>query len=421
MCGSVHILAEICLTQVGRYETTISNINPNGTYTVLYYPCFEVGDFQMYVLLIARGYPTKRYKTNGIFEFDQARALAKSGCKVVYAAVDVRSIRRWRKWGIEHQRIDGVDVHAINIPGGRIPRPVLQRMSGQGLLILYERIVDKHGVPDVLHAHFTGSGYTALELKKKTNIPLVVTEHSSQINQPFINPQLFEIAEEVYNCSDALIAVSPALAENISRHFGITPTYIPNMVDVDVFQHQPRKRDGRFRMVSTGNLIHTKRMDLTIEAFHKAFGSSSNAQLTIFGEGPKRKELEDQIRKLGMEQQIYLMGMCSRSEIAKELSHSDCFVLASESETFGVAYIEALASGVPVIATKCGGPEAFVTEENGIMVDVNNVNQLVEAMLYIHAHVDNYNREQISQETRQEFSLDMVARQIRKIYAEVLR
>jgi len=54
----------------------------------------------MYVLFIARGYPTNKYKTYGIFEFDQAKALAKQGHKVVYAAIDLRSIRRWRKWDL---------------------------------------------------------------------------------------------------------------------------------------------------------------------------------------------------------------------------------------------------------------------------------------------------------------------------------
>ena len=72
----------------------------------------------MYIMIVARGYPSEKYKMNGIFEFDQAKALAQEGHKVVYAAVDVRSIRRWRKWGIEKKTIYGVELYAINIPGG---------------------------------------------------------------------------------------------------------------------------------------------------------------------------------------------------------------------------------------------------------------------------------------------------------------
>ena len=123
----------------------------------------------MYILIIARGYPTEKYKTNGIFEFDQARALAEAGHKVVFAAVDVRSIRRWRKWGIERKKIEGIDVYAINIPGGRIPKAILQKISSFGLNILYRVIEKEQGKPEVMHAHFAGVGYTASKLHKNSN------------------------------------------------------------------------------------------------------------------------------------------------------------------------------------------------------------------------------------------------------------
>lgn len=84
-----------------------------------------------------------------------------------------------------------------------------------------------------------------------------------------------------------------------------------------------------------------------------------------------------------------------KKKIAEQLSKSDCFVLASQSETFGVAYIEALAMGVPVIATKCGGPEGFVNENNGIMIDVDSESQLIEAMKYMYNNSDKYDREEI--------------------------
>ena len=78
----------------------------------------------MYTMFVARGYPTEKYKTYGIFEFDQAKALAQNGVKVVYAAIDLRSIRRWRRWGIYIRKIDGVEVYSINIPIGNLCKPI---------------------------------------------------------------------------------------------------------------------------------------------------------------------------------------------------------------------------------------------------------------------------------------------------------
>ena len=137
----------------------------------------------MRVLIVARGYPTKKYKMNGIFEFDQAKALVEAGIDVVYAAVDVRSIRRWRKWGYESFVKEGVQIESINVPCGRIPKNILNKISEFSLNRLYKRIVSKHGKPDIIHSHFIGMGYITAKLFNNSGIPLVHTEHYSGMNQ----------------------------------------------------------------------------------------------------------------------------------------------------------------------------------------------------------------------------------------------
>jgi len=375
----------------------------------------------MNIMIMARGYPTEKYKLNGIFEFDQAKALAKSGCKVVYAAIDVRSIRRWRKWGIEYKSIDGVKVYAINIPGGRIPKYMLQWLSEFGLKVLYKKILNEHGIPNILHAHFTDLGYLAVKLKKETHIPLVVTEHSSAINKKDIDKKLFNIAKITYSNADAIIAVSHSLGNIIKKQFNIDTMYVPNMVDTEVFCYSPREKSNKFNFVSTGNLINLKRMDLTIEAFHRAFKNKENITLTIFGEGPERQNLEKLIENYKLSSRVKLMGLCSRNNIAKQYINTDCFVLASQSETFGVAYIEALASGVPVIATKCGGPEGFVNEENGILVPINDINYLEDAMKCIYNNRLSYDREKISLDIIKKFSPESISKKLIKIYTEIIQ
>ena len=375
----------------------------------------------MYTLFITRGYPTEKYKTNGIFEFDQAKALAEQGHKMVYAAIDLRSIRRWRKWGIEKELINGIEVYAINIPLGRVPKNMLRRFSFLGLKLLYKKIIKKHGIPDILHAHFTGPAYSASKLKDITGIPLVVTEHSSQINKENINESLNKIASVAYKNADKVIAVSPSLSQRIKNNFNVDSVYIPNIVDLKIFKYQSKKEDNKFNFVSTGNLIDTKRMDLTIEAFYEAFGNNPKITLTIFGQGPKRKILEDLIDKYNLNSQVNLMGLCSREEIAEQFKKTDCFVLASQSETFGVAYIEALAMGVPVIATKCGGPEAFVNERNGIMIEVNKKRQLSEAMKYMYNNIHKYDRKNIAINIKEKFSPEIVANKIIEVYKKCFK
>lgn len=374
----------------------------------------------MYVMIISRGYPTNKYKMNGIFEFDQAVALAKAGCKVAFAAVDVRSIRRWRKWGLERNEIQGVNVYVMNIPCGRLPKVIMNKVMSIGLSIIYKLIVKELGKPDVLHAHFAEVGYVASILKQRIKVPLVITEHSSLINKPIIEKRLIKIATEAYVQADAVVAVSPSLVNAIKDKLNIIARYIPNVVDTDLFTYSHSEHCRSFNFVSTGNLIITKRMDLTVEAFYSTFHDLPPVTLTIFGEGSERTKIEEIIKKHHLEGRVILMGTCSREVISEKLKISDCFVLASRSETFGVSYIEALATGVPVIATKCGGPETFVHEENGLMIPVDDFDSLVDAMKYMYENIKKFDSEKISDQIKSEFSPEKVSSKLIEVYEEVL-
>jgi L-malate glycosyltransferase len=373
----------------------------------------------MYILVVSRGYPTKKYNLNGIFEFAQAKALAKIGCKVVFAAVDVRSIRRWRKWGLEHHYIEGVNVYAINIPVGKMPRIILNIITSIGLNVIYKRILKEFGRPDILHAHFTGVGYAASNLKKRINVPLVITEHSSLIMMPKINRKIFKTAKDAFKHANALIAVSPALVKVIENKFNIKPLYVPNIVDTDLFFYRPRVQKDLFNFVSIGSLTYNKRMDLTIAAFYNAFRDFTNVRLTIFGEGKERPKLESLIEKYNLKTKVIFEGICKQETIAKKLRESDCFVLPSKSETFGVAYIEALACGVPIIATKCGGPEVFVNKSNGLLIPVNDVDTLAVAMKYMYKNITLFDKKKIAKDIKSKFSPEVVANQLLRIYKKI--
>lgn len=373
----------------------------------------------MYTLFVARGCPDEKYKTYGIFEFDQAKSLAKQGVKVVYASLDLRSIRRWRKWGIYRTKIDGVEVYSINIPLGNIPKKSLKKAYVWALDKLYKKIEKEQGKPDLIHSHFMDPSYAALILKEKINIPLVVTEHSSKINRDNIDKDLFEMASIVYNKADRIISVSEALREKIKKNFGIDSIYISNMVDLEVFKYKPKIKSDNFNFVSTGNLIELKRMDMTIKAFYKAFKDDENVSLKIFGQGTDKDKLQALINTYNLQDRVKLMGLCAREDIADTFIETDCFVLASRSETFGVAYVEALAMGVPVIATKCGGPEGFVNEDNGVLVPVDDVDILSDRMRYMFEQIDKFDREKIAMDTREMFCSETIAKEIISIYKQI--
>lgn len=375
----------------------------------------------MNILIIARGYPSKKFYLNGIFEFDQAKALAKSGHKVVYAAIDMRSMRRWRKWGFESFVKDGVLIESINVPCGRLPNNILQKVKEISLNKLYEKIVDKHGEPDIIHAHFLGMGYATVKVLRDKKIPIFLTEHLSSMNQKIIPIDIRKLGEFTYPKVDKLITVSNLLAESIRRNFGVEAITIPNIVDASSFNFVNNiKKDKSFIFISTGALIKRKGMDVLINAFGEAFNNISDVKLYVFGEGPERENLEALINKLNLTKQVFLMGLVGRKVIADKMQVSDCFVLASQLETFGVVYIEAMAAGLPVIATRCGGPEEFITKDNGVLTTVNSREELSLALKYMFENANKYSREKISVEAKKLFSPESIADKLLKIYLDVL-
>lgn len=373
----------------------------------------------MYILVIAGGYPSCKTPLSGIFEFDQAKALRDLGHKVIFVSIDMRSLRRFRKWGKSHFFQEGIEIYNISLPLGSVPARWMIFFGQCGLQFLYKKICAKHEPPDIVHAHFTPTAAIASILKVKYHLPFIVTEHSSALNVDVLTKSSINYAMQAYLFADALITVSSTLAKKIQRHFGLKSIVIHNIVDITSFDKTDIKKTDTFTFISVGNLIYGKGFDLLIDAFANA-QLPKNVFLLIIGEGKCRNELQERIDRLGLSSQIKLLGFLPRTQIAEIMNNSHVFVLATRRETFGVAYIEAMLMGLPVIATICGGPEDFVHKEQGLLIPTENVSALTDALQTMYATWSNYNKEQISAYCRREFSPEKIGRKLLSVYEEVL-
>ena len=376
----------------------------------------------MRVFIISRGYPSEKYVTNGIFEFDQAKALAKQGHEVIFLANDLRSLRRKRKFGSESFIKDGVQVEALNIPCGKIPKRMLMKVRSTVIKRLYNRCVRKYGKPDIIHSHFLEISYCTVKALKGEGIPLVMTEHLSTMNNKVIPENLIALGNNTYRYCDKVIAVGKKIAQTIENNFGVKAEIIPNVVDTDSFSLKsvPVRHNG-FKVISVGALIKRKHMDLLIKAFTEFAEKHDDVSLEIFGKGEERENLERLIAENNMSSTITLHGARPRKEIADSMKKADCFVLASDVETFGVVYIEAMAMGLPVIATKSGGPENFVNDTNGILIDPDNKEVLVKSLEKMYDSCGSYDKIKISEDIAKQFSPKAVAEQLSKIYNQTIK
>lgn len=365
----------------------------------------------LHIVVVARGFAPGGHGAPGIFEFDQARALADAGHRVTLAALDVRSALRRRPMGIRHTEADGVRVLDLNWPLGRVPPQVQASVLARAWQRALPDITDHLGAPDIVHAHFAPWGYAAATTRHPA--PVVITEHWTKLNGPTVDPALARVAAKAYRAADAVVAVSASQGATLRERFGIAPVVVPNVVQTGEFAWAlSRRTQAHHRVVSVSGLRPIKRQDALIRAVAEMPG----VRLRIIGDGPDRSALAGLIALLGVSDRISLLGQLDRSAIAAEFADADVFALPSEQETFGVVHVEAMASGLPVVTTPSGGPEPLITPATGVLV--SDVGAPLEAGLRKALDAD-WDRPAIAASVQQ-FSPPAVAARLTGLYDRVL-
>lgn len=367
------------------------------------------------VVVCGRGVPGPDSPLLGIFELDQARALQDAGLSVVYAALDVRSVRHRRPFGIRRLDVDGVETVVLSFPIGRIPRALNRRLMALLWDALFAAIQHSHGRPELLHGHFLPWTAALAGRRRWRRVPLVVTEHWSRLSGD-IPADIRNLGRHAYLDADAVLAVSSPLAGVIEREFGVDAQVVPDIVDTAAFGAlATMPREPGVRLVATGNLIARKNVDGLLRAFASA--APPEATLTVIGQGHERDSLEQLARELGVSERVRFAGRLTREEMAAEYARASGFALASHAETFGVVWAEALAAGLPVLATRCGGPEDFVTSSNGVLVE-DTAEAITTGMAELCRGIEaaRWDREEISREVAQKFSAPTVAASLIEVY-----
>jgi glycosyltransferase involved in cell wall biosynthesis len=319
---------------------------------------------------------------------------------------------------------------SYNLPGGKIGFPIKKLLIGNMLRRVYRKIITEYAKPDLIHAHFPEIGYGCLSLVSRENIPFVYTEHFSRVLQPKVHPQLARAVIGIYEKCDLLITVSSSQQKQLAEQYCVKSTVISNTVDTQVFSVASfnEDRQGPFTFISVGALEKVKNMDLLIEAFKKVFFNEDPQYeitrkpiLHIVGNGSQIGYLKQLINDNNLTEYTILHGLKNRHEIAQLFAQSDCFILVSKAETFGVVYIEAMAAGLPVIATRCGGPESYINDKNGKLVDVDDVDATAQAMVeMVRDRYQKYDKKEIREFTIDHFSPEKVSKSLIQEYESLL-
>jgi glycosyltransferase involved in cell wall biosynthesis len=392
------------------------------------------GKRNMHVLVIPSSYPTAGNPARGCFYREQAQSLARAGLRVGVVAPVIRGLRSLRHEGF--RKLTGLSVSDDEgVPTVR--RELLARFSlaprlhGRHWLRvghdLFRRYVDRFGVPDLIHAHGALlAGRLAVSIADKNGIPFVLTEHNTAFARRAIRPWQDAVIRQVIAQAAARIAVSPQLGRLLASRYETEPTewqWIPNVVapefrPPDGENHAPERM--RFRFLNVALLTPKKGHDTLLFALADLLAGGADAELRIVGGGPLQTSLSRLAERLGVASQVTFLGTLDRAAVVAEMQSADAFVLASRHETFGVVLIEALACGLPVVATVCGGPECIVEEQDGLLVPPDDVSALSQGMSRIVATRQKYPAASLRRRCLGRFGEQTVARQIIDVYTQSL-
>ncbi len=283
--------------------------------------------------------------------------------------------------------------HEVNVP----EYPLFHYQPYE--LALSSKLVDTvklHGI-EVLHVHYAIPHAYAAYMSKQMlaaegiHIPIVTTLHGTDITLVGSHPFYKSAVTFSINASDVVTSVSESLKKDTLRLFNITNeiNVIPNFIDFNKYK-EPNKADCQRHLLANkeeriithvSNFRKVKRIGDVIEIFHK-IQKSVPSKLVMVGDGPELEPAEELVRKLNIEEKVVFLG--KSNEVDKILCLSDLFLLPSETESFGLAALEAMASGVPVISSNTGGiPEVNIEGVSGYLATVGDVDKMANKAIEI--------------------------------------
>lgn len=381
----------------------------------------------MHVMFIPSWYDNNRNKVHGSFFREQATKLQESGVKVTVAYNEIWPLtligKVKEKSGLSFNVEKGLRTYRYKNYNFIPKHQLMFNIFDKRMEKLYKEVVKKEGKVDVIHAQSSlWGGISAAYVAKKYNIPLVITEHSSVKRGQYVRESYYKRIVNSYKSADTIIAVGNGLKKEIEELTSRKDIkVIGNLVDLSLFNIRNIKRENdEFIFFSVAFLEGEKGLDTLIKAFSMRF-NNEKVRLVIGGDGSQRQWLEGIAKNEGIENQVTFTGALSREEVAEWMNKCDAFVLPSRYETFGVVYIEALASGKPVIGTFNGGAEDIVTKDVGILVNIDNIKELSDAMDYIRKNNKEYQYDKLRKYCTEKFSANVIIKKIINVYKEVIK
>jgi glycosyltransferase involved in cell wall biosynthesis len=280
--------------------------------------------------------------------------------------------------------------------------------------------------PRIVHAVMESYAGVALWFFRFLNkkIPTVLTLQSGDLDDPKKQRRIPSwLWQRIHLTPDRITAISSFLAQRAEK-LGFPKekiSIVPNGVDLKSVPQNISQIP--FRIICLARLSWEKGINYLIEAMPQVKKEFTQAHLVLVGDGPERKRLTEQVKKLNLEKSVEFRGKLSHQKALRELAQSAVFVCPSLAEGLGIAFLEAMATRVPIIGTPIGGiPDFLRDRETGLFCQVKNPSSIAEKIKEL---LENHQLREKLMETayklvEKKYSWDKIVQQIDEIYSQII-
>lgn len=362
------------------------------------------------VLVLSRNYPNAVLPARGLWAERLTRAAAASADVTVIAplpyvplTLSLSSMARQRSVaarrvanGVEvwHPRTLASMAHVLYAADARLEYPVLRG--------LVERLHAERPF-DVIHAHFIyPDGVVAARLGRHFGVPVVVSEHAFWHPWVHAYPSVWGQVQDVLPDIHTIVGVSEAVRADIAGFVDdrVRTAVLPNVLDDETFRAPlPYERWDPDLLLFVGMVRHVKGLDVLVRSLGAVARVRPSVRLQVVGaEGFMRAHRKDEIAvrqlvaELGVVDRVEWSDAATPLQVAAAMRRAAVLVVPSRRETFCSVAVEALASGTPVVATRCGGPEEFMSDELGRLVPAEDPAALADAIVDVLARRASFDR-----------------------------
>ncbi len=381
----------------------------------------------MHVLVLPKWYPARPDPQRGDFIRKQMLAVAGAHKMSVIYPCPVNDLAT--RYELEVDDRHGLWELRCHYRSCTIPNMPLRKLVNfirwrEALQAGVRHLLAERGLPDLIHAHIlTRAVLGAFTLARKWHVPYIISEQSSVYLDGTWQRKNFiakAIDRRLFRHAARTTAVSAHLAAALVRaRLCTNADVVPNMIPGMERPLPPAGPANSFMMVA--DLVdHTKNISGALRALAAAHAQGHPLRLDVIGDGPDREPLHALARTLNISSHVRWHGRLAQADVLPAMAATGTVIINSNVETFSVVTGEALASGKPVIATRCGGPEQFITAANGVLIPVADDAALAAAMAAMASGHQRYSPATVRESIRGRFDAKAVADGFNTVYQRVL-